>query len=286
MTMTNDYDELLNDLIDKGIEVYEYEFDKPIPYYDNSVPCGNPMDVGDIDGEREYFILPHQLVGNGNFFCLDIIGDSMKDAGFEEGDKVFVEYCNVASDGDCVLASIDGEYTIKVLYSDADGEKWLVPRNDNYDAIMISREFNVRICGKVIALFKKNFRFSSSSLLQSINRTKLSMMKTDGVSEEKVDEVIERMGDEIKAARHWYSVFWVLVNNNVFGDSEVSDFCERVRLLLPNHKHLPNPKELSRLQVQSFAKCVALWDPNDAPVSGSIFKKYLNIALMTQQLLN
>ena len=61
--------------------------------------------------------------------------------------------------------------------------------------------------------------------------------------------------------------------------------CPRVRRLLPEHGHLPVTKEVQRMAVQSFAKRVSMWRPDNAPVSGSRFQDYLSIALMMGRLL-
>ena len=49
---------------------------------------------------------------------------------------------------------------------------------------------------------------------------------------------------------------------------------------------LPLSKELGRMAIMSFRKCVALWDASDAPVSGQRFAEYRRIAQLTAALLS
>jgi hypothetical protein len=44
-------------------------------------------------------------------------------------------------------------------------------------------------------------------------------------------------------------------------------------------------KDLQRLDVDSFTKSVVLWDERNAPVQGTRFKKYKEIAKKTEKLL-
>jgi hypothetical protein len=55
--------------------------------------------------------------------------------------------------------------------------------------------------------------------------------------------------------------------------------------LVPQHKHMPKKVELQRLAVQSFAKPVKDWRPDNAPVKGLRYKSYVEIANKTEELL-
>ena len=81
------------------------------------------------------------------------------------------------------------------------------------------------------------------------------------------------------------SVFRMMADYEIVGEDDVPAFCERVRCLLPEHGHLPVTKEVQRMAVQSFAKRVSMWRPDNAPVTGSRFQDYLNIALMMGRML-
>lgn len=94
--------------------------------------------------------LPRDLVGGGELFLLDVVGDSMIDAAICDGDKVVVRRQQVANNGDIVAALIDGEATVKV-FSHRDGELWLLPCNENY-APIDGREATVM--GRVVTVLR------------------------------------------------------------------------------------------------------------------------------------
>ena len=60
----------------------------------------NPMDQID---------LPPHMIGKGEFYALEIEGDSMIDAGIFDGDTVIIARQNTAQTGDIVVALIDDE---------------------------------------------------------------------------------------------------------------------------------------------------------------------------------
>jgi SOS regulatory protein LexA len=67
-------------------------------------------------------------------YILKVKGDSMIDAGICEGDMVVVERRQVYKPGQIVIASIDGEYTIKYLRKERD-LYYLEPANIKYKPI-------------------------------------------------------------------------------------------------------------------------------------------------------
>lgn len=79
--------------------------DTPIPIMGNKVNCGVTLGVGDemIEG---YYYLPKSAVGLYPLIEVTAQGDSMIDAGIEEGDLLRLELGALPSDGDIVLAEI------------------------------------------------------------------------------------------------------------------------------------------------------------------------------------
>lgn len=59
--------------------------------------------------------VPREWIKSGSVFALRVAGDSMRDAGIIEGDEVIVRQTPVANDGEIVVATVDGETTIKRL---------------------------------------------------------------------------------------------------------------------------------------------------------------------------
>ena len=143
----------------------------PVPVSLTSVPCGSPTELGpeDID---DYILLPKKLVGLHPEMFVPADGDSMVDVGYEPGDMLRVRFGVEAMDGDSVLAMIDGACTVKSLFTDEDGTRWLVPQNVKYDAIRLTEDMDVRILGIVVGVEKGRVRASTRQMLQSVRRTK------------------------------------------------------------------------------------------------------------------
>lgn len=80
-------------------------------------------------------------------FALKVRGRSMINAGILDGDVAIVEKCDVAHNGEIVVALIDDEATVKTFYAE-NGQFRLQPENDEYEPIYTDR---VKILGKVVA---------------------------------------------------------------------------------------------------------------------------------------
>ena len=71
-----------------------------------SIYCGSPEEAE--ENIEEYVSLPVSLFGKGDYYILRAKGDSMVDAGIEEGDLLVIERNCPASKGDIVVA-LDSE---------------------------------------------------------------------------------------------------------------------------------------------------------------------------------
>lgn len=252
--------------------------DTPVAISYSKVKCGMPTEIGD-EGVDDYWWLPKSLTDMHPEMMIRADGDSMIDAGYEDGDLLRVRFGVTARDGDNVLAWVDGQCTVKSLFTDEDGMRWLVPQNDNYDAIQLTEDMDVRILGVVVGVEKASVRASSRKALSSIRRTKNRLRTAQKLSSSQVDDLLVRIGQSVQHARQWYAVMRPMVDARLQDETDFEGFCRRVCRLLPDHKHLPDPKEVQRMAVLSFAKPVAMWVECDAPVTGKRFRDYLAIAL-------
>jgi len=75
-------------------------------------------------------------------FMFKVSGDSMIDLGIQEGDMVIVKRCSEASDGDVILACVDGEYTLKTFRKKS-GKAFLEAANKKYPIIIPERELTI-----------------------------------------------------------------------------------------------------------------------------------------------
>jgi repressor LexA len=87
---------------------------------------------------------------SGSFFALRVEGDSMIEAGINDGDIVIIREQETAYQGEIVVALIDEEATVKRLRLDK-GHIWLMPENPAYDPI---NGDDCRILGVVKALYR------------------------------------------------------------------------------------------------------------------------------------
>lgn len=97
-----------------------------------------------------YYPLPEELLGDGDLFMLQVVGDSMHDAGILSGDWVVVRSQPVAEEGEFVAALLDGEATVKEFHKDSTGV-WLLPHNDAYSPIDGT---HAEIMGRVVSVFR------------------------------------------------------------------------------------------------------------------------------------
>jgi len=103
---------------------------------------------------------------------------------------------------------------------------------------------------------------------------------------EEVDERIVKIGPMVAHARQWFSVYRALLDKTLTEENDFLNFCDRVKRLLPDHKHLPDPKELSKMNVLSFTKTLSMWVESNAPVKGQRFRDYLRIGMTMSNLLS
>ena len=92
-----------------------------------------------------------------------VVGDSMIDAGVEEGDILVIDKALEAQDGDMAVCFLDGEFTLKHLRfteeTVSDGSKRrrirLVPANYRYPVIEVGEESDFIMWGVVTYVIKK-----------------------------------------------------------------------------------------------------------------------------------
>ncbi|WP_436887545.1 transcriptional repressor LexA [Mammaliicoccus sciuri] len=116
------------------------------------VTAGIPITA--VENVEEYFPLPAHFTSthNSNIFILDVIGDSMIEAGILDGDKVIVRSQSIAENGDIIVAMTeDDEATVKRFYKEETRYR-LQPENSTMEPIYLD---NVKVLGKVVGLFRE-----------------------------------------------------------------------------------------------------------------------------------
>lgn len=116
------------------------------------VTAGQPITA--VENVEEYFPLPeHLATSDDHIFMLEIVGESMIEAGILNGDYVIVRQQQTAQNGDIVVAMTeDNEATVKRFFKEKDYFR-LQPENSTMDPIILR---HVAILGKVIGLYRQN----------------------------------------------------------------------------------------------------------------------------------
>ncbi|MED4804417.1 transcriptional repressor LexA [Bacillus atrophaeus] len=114
------------------------------------VTAGSPITA--VENIEEYFPLPDRMVPpDEHVFMLEIMGESMIDAGILDKDYVIVKQQSTANNGEIVVAMTeDDEATVKRFYKE-DSHVRLQPENPTMEPIILQ---NVSILGKVIGVFR------------------------------------------------------------------------------------------------------------------------------------
>lgn len=105
-----------------------------------SVPCGSPQ--YEEENIEEYVSLPTAIFGKGDFFILKASGQSMIEAGIDDGDLVVVRKQIEANEGDIVVALVDNQNTLKRYYRDDENKKIILhPENKKMKDIIVEECF-------------------------------------------------------------------------------------------------------------------------------------------------
>lgn len=115
-----------------------------------TIACGIPKFAE--ENIEEYVRLPVALFGKGNFFILRAYGNSMIEAGIDNGDLVLIRQQNYADEGQIVVALMEDEATLKRFYPEPKKHRIrLHPENSRMDDIYVD---NCEIQGVAVKVLK------------------------------------------------------------------------------------------------------------------------------------
>lgn len=118
-----------------------------------SIACG-PQMLAEENIEK-YLPIPKGLLGRGKHFALIASGDSMINAGINNGDCVFIRKQDTAEIGQIVVALIGNETTLKRYYLDEKRKQVrLHPENDNMEDMFFK---TIQIQGVAVKVMKDLF---------------------------------------------------------------------------------------------------------------------------------
>lgn len=129
---------------------YEGTMAEIIPLY-GKIAAGTPIEA--LRDETASIEIPPSMLGRGEHYALTIAGDSMINAGINDGDTVIIQKCDTAENGTIVVALVDDhEATLKRIRRS--GNKIILePENDEYEPRVLEPE-RVKVQGRLVSLMR------------------------------------------------------------------------------------------------------------------------------------
>ncbi|MFY0621456.1 MAG: transcriptional repressor LexA [Pelagimonas sp.] len=116
------------------------------------IAAGRPIEA--INESPPNFAVPGQMIqGNAPHYALEVRGDSMIEAGINDGDVVVIRESNLADEGDIVVAQVEGyEATLK-RFRRRGGMVVLEAANPRYEPRVLP-EGSVSVQGRLVGLIR------------------------------------------------------------------------------------------------------------------------------------
>ncbi len=141
-----------NDHAARGIELRSSESMVSIPL-EGMIAAGQPIEA--ISQKESIAIPKGRLPGQGKFYALRVVGNSMTDENINDGDIVLVKHQFTAENGQKVVALIDNhEATLKKFYKER-GSIRLKPANKRMQSLVFQNKNSVSVQGVVLDVIKK-----------------------------------------------------------------------------------------------------------------------------------
>lgn len=141
------------DGLNRCIRIKNDEPTKKIPLL-GRVTAGQPILA--VEQIESYIPLSANFTRGRELFALNVVGDSMINAGIYDGDIIIVHRTPTAYNGDIVVAMVEDECTsepsatVKRFYKE-NGHIRLQPENDDYEPIIVDKAV---LLGKVVSLIR------------------------------------------------------------------------------------------------------------------------------------
>jgi len=115
------------------------------------IAAGTPIEA--LSDPTNHLEIPASMVGSGEHFALEIVGDSMVGAGILDGDTVVIQRAETARHGEIVVALINQqEATLKTLLKEP-GRVGLEAANPRYETRYFSTG-EIEVQGKLAGLIR------------------------------------------------------------------------------------------------------------------------------------
>jgi repressor LexA len=122
-----------------------------LPLY-GRIAAGTPIEA--LRDHSKTIDIPAFLLGKGDFYALEVEGDSMIDAGIHDGDTVIIQRMDNAENGSIVVALVDNEeVTLKRLRRRGQSIA-LEPANAAYETRICGPD-QVKVQGRLVGLIRR-----------------------------------------------------------------------------------------------------------------------------------
>ena len=116
------------------------------------IAAGVPIEAIE-DGANHVAVPGSMLAGRGNHYALEVKGESMIDAGINHGDIVVIRETSNVSDGDIVVAMVEGYETTLKRYRRTGGMIALEAANPAFETRVLPAD-KVEVQGKLVGLIR------------------------------------------------------------------------------------------------------------------------------------
>ena len=118
------------------------------------IAAGTPIEA--IQNEVSRIAIPEELSKNGQHFGLKVSGDSMIEAGINDGDTIIVKKTNTANNGQIVVALIDDQEAMLKRIRKKGKVVALESANKGYETKIFGPD-RVKVQGVLVSLYR-NFK--------------------------------------------------------------------------------------------------------------------------------
>ena len=116
-----------------------------------SIAAGTPIEA--IQNEVAKVVLPEELNKNNDYFGLKVSGDSMTEAGINDGDTVIIKKTNAADNGQIVVALIDNQEAMLKRIRRKNNSVALESANKRYETKIFGPD-RVKVQGVLVSLYR------------------------------------------------------------------------------------------------------------------------------------
>ena len=136
------------------IDLYGAEADLAleIPYFSAGISAGFPSPALDFE-DLKIDLNKHLIRNPSATFFGKVKGQSLKNAGIEDGDLMVIDRSVAPKNNKIVVVFLDGEFTAKRIEKRG-AELWLMPENDAYQPIRVGADSQFEVWGVVTHVIK------------------------------------------------------------------------------------------------------------------------------------